>query len=67
MQLGIVKWFNDAKGYGFIESGGKDYFIHYKEIQAEGFKSLKEGDKVNFTPSKSDKGLIALKLRPGHD
>ncbi len=59
MQNGIVKWFNDQKGFGFIACGGKDYFIHFKEIQNEGFKSLKEGDKVCFEASTSPKGLIA--------
>lgn len=63
---GTVKWFNDQKGYGFVEGGGKDYFVHYKEIQTEGFKSLKEGDKVHFTPSQSPKGPIATLLSLGH-
>ena len=59
MQNGIVKWFNDGKGFGFIASEGKDYFIHFKEIQGQGFKSLKEGDKVSFEPASSPKGPIA--------
>lgn len=63
MQHGSVKWFNDSKGFGFVESMGKDYFIHFKEIQSEGFKSLKEGDKVIFEPSQSTKGPLAIKLR----
>lgn len=62
MQSGIVKWFNDQKGFGFVASQGKDYFIHFKEIQSEGFKSLKEGDKVSFEPSQSAKGPVAIKL-----
>ena len=62
MQNGIVKWFNDQKGFGFVSSQGKDYFIHFKEIQVEGFKSLKEGDKVCFEPSTSPKGPIAKSL-----
>ena len=59
---GVVKWFNDQKGFGFVQSGGKDYFIHFKEIQSEGFKSLKEGEKVSFEPAQSPKGPIAKSL-----
>jgi len=59
---GVVKWFNDQKGFGFVQSGGKDYFIHFKEIQSEGFKSLKEGDKVSFEAAQSPKGPIAKSL-----
>ncbi len=59
MQNGIVKWFNDAKGFGFIASEDKDFFVHFKEIQSQGFKSLKEGDKVSFEPGSSPKGPIA--------
>jgi cold shock protein len=66
MQNGIVKWFNDQKGFGFVESQGKDYFIHFKEIQTQGFKSLKEGDEVHFTPSQSPKGAVATQLKMGH-
>lgn len=63
MQNGVVKWFNDQKGFGFVASEGKDYFIHFKEIQADGFKSLKEGDRVTFEASTSPKGPIALACR----
>lgn len=66
MQNGIVKWFSDAKGYGFVACGGTDYFIHFKEIQADGFKSLKEGDKVRFVPSQSPKGPIATQVYLGY-
>ena len=66
MQNGVVKWFSDQKGFGFVASEGKDYFIHFKEIQADGYKSLKEGDKVRFVPSQSPKGLIASQLSLGH-
>ena len=59
---GVVKWFNDQKGFGFVSSGGKDYFIHFKEIQSEGFKSLKEGEKVTFEPDTSPKGPVAKSL-----
>jgi CspA family cold shock protein len=66
MQNGVVKWFSDAKGFGFVSSQGKDYFIHFKEIQSEGFKSLKEGDQVRFTPTQSPKGPVATQLFQGH-
>jgi cold shock protein len=57
MAEGIVKWFNDAKGYGFIEQEeGPDVFVHFSAIQAEGFKSLAEGDKVVFDITVGDKG-----------
>jgi len=56
---GVVKWFNDGKGFGFIESAGKDYFVHFKAIKGEGFLTLKEGQNVNFTPDQSAKGPIA--------
>lgn len=59
MQDGKVKWFDDAKGFGFIESQGKDYFVHYKEVQSDGFKTLAGGASVKFTPGKTAKGLIA--------
>lgn len=66
MQNGTVKWFNDQKGFGFVASEGKDFFIHYKEIQIDGFKSLKEGDKVRFVSASSPKGPIATQLSLGH-
>ena len=57
MAEGVVKWFNDAKGYGFIEqNNGPDVFVHFSVIQSEGFKSLAEGDKVNFDLIQGDKG-----------
>ena len=60
MSEGKVKWFNDSKGYGFIEQEGeKDLFVHHSEIQGEGFKSLAEGDRVSFDVGKGAKGPTA--------
>ena len=56
---GIVKWFSDEKGFGFVKAGGTDYFLHFKEIQADGFKSVKQDDKVSFEPEMSPKGPVA--------
>ncbi|HBG21450.1 MAG TPA: cold-shock protein [Desulfobulbaceae bacterium] len=58
---GKVKWFNASKGYGFLErpDGESDVFVHYSAIQGEGFRSLEEGDAVEFTIAKTDKGLQA--------
>ena len=56
---GTVKWFNESKGFGFIESNGEDYFVHFKAIQGDGFKTLKEGAAVRFKPAKGQKGLQA--------
>lgn len=63
MALGTVKWFNDQKGYGFIEQeNGPDLFVHYKEIIGEGFKTLHEGDKVSFEVEEGPKGPLATKV-----
>ena len=66
MSTGTVKWFNDAKGFGFItpEDGGKDLFVHFSAIQASGFKTLKEGDKVQFDVGQGAKGPSATNVRP---
>jgi CspA family cold shock protein len=64
MAQGRVKWFNDAKGYGFItQEGGEDVFVHYSAIQASGFKSLAEGDQVEFEVTRGPKGLQASNVR----
>ena len=65
MSKGTVKWFNDAKGFGFItpEDGGKDLFAHHTEIQMDGFKSLKEGQAVEFEATQGQKGPAASKIR----
>ena len=59
-ETGKVKWFNNAKGYGFIErSTGDDVFVHHTAIQMDGFRTLTEGDKVSFTVTRGPKGLQA--------
>lgn len=63
-QTGVVKWFNDAKGFGFItpDHGQKDCFVHFSEIQASGHKSLKDGDKVEFEVTPGTKGPAATNV-----
>jgi CspA family cold shock protein len=63
MAEGIVKWFNDAKGFGFIEQEeGDDVFVHHSGINASGFKSLSEGDRVSFDTEQGQKGLAAVNV-----
>jgi CspA family cold shock protein len=63
MANGTVKWFNEAKGYGFITSeDGSDVFVHYSSIQSNGFKSLAEGDSVSFEVEKGPKGPKAINV-----
>jgi CspA family cold shock protein len=65
MANGTVKWFNDAKGFGFIsQEGGEDVFVHHTAIQMEGFRTLKEGQKVEFDVVQGPKGLQAANVRP---
>ncbi len=63
METGTVKWFNSSKGYGFItRDEGSDVFVHYKAIQADGYKSLEEGDQVQFEVEQGPKGLQATNV-----
>ncbi|UCC71787.1 MAG: cold-shock protein [Gemmatimonadota bacterium] len=65
MARGRIKWFNDAKGYGFIEQpdGGEDVFVHFSAINMEGFKTLAEGQEVEFEIRQGDKGLQAANVQ----
>ena len=64
MQTGIVKFFNNKKGFGFItpDDGGDDHFVHFSEIQLDGYKKLKENQKVSFVSAKGDKGMQATNV-----
>jgi CspA family cold shock protein len=66
MSQGTVKWFNDAKGFGFItpDDGGKDLFAHFSDIRGNGFKSLAEGQKVEFVTKQGPKGPQASEIQP---
>lgn len=63
LHRGVVKWFNDAKGFGFIEhETGKDVFVHYSVIEQDGFKTLKDGEEVEYELREGDKGLNAARV-----
>lgn len=64
-KTGTVKWFNEAKGYGFItpSDGGADLFAHFSEIQGNGFRTLAEGQQVEFVETRGQKGMQASKIR----
>lgn len=66
MALGTVKWFNDSKGYGFIsrQPDGADVFVHYSSIQGDGFRSLAEGQTVEYDEADGPKGLFAARVLP---
>ena len=66
MVTGTVKWFNDKKGYGFItpDDGGKDFFAHHSEIQSDGYRTLHEGQKVEFEVGQGKKGPCATNVVP---
>ena len=66
MATGIVKWFNESKGYGFITpaDGSKDLFVHFSAIRGDGFRTLREGQNVNFEIEESPKGLQATNVIP---
>lgn len=66
MPTGTIKWFNDQKGFGFIadDSGGEDVFVHFSVVEMDGFKSLKEGQPVQYEAETSNKGLKATKVVP---
>jgi CspA family cold shock protein len=66
MAQGTVKWFNESKGFGFItpEGGGKDLFAHFSQIQGNGFKTLQEGQRVEYVAADGQKGPQATQIRP---
>jgi Cold shock proteins len=68
MAVGIVKWFSSVKGYGFIEQEeGEDLFVHFSEVQMDGYRTLRGGQKVTFEVSRGDKGSHAIKVAPLRD
>jgi CspA family cold shock protein len=69
MAIGTVKWFNDAKGFGFIEpeGGGTDVFAHFSAVQMDGFRTLKQGSRVSYELIQGPKGNLAQNIRPTAD
>ena len=66
MEKGVVKWFNGSKGYGFISrENGEDVFVHYSSIQSDGYRSLNQGDEVEFEVTEGPKGLQATNVKKG--
>lgn len=64
-ETGVVKWFNDSKGFGFIQrEGGEDIFVHFRAIRGEGFRTLRDGQKVEFTVVEGQKGFQAEDVSP---
>jgi len=65
VETGVVKWFNEKKGFGFItpDSGGDDLFVHYSNLVGEGFKTLRDGQKVQYEPAKGRKGMEATNVK----
>lgn len=61
---GTVKWFNSAKGFGFIDHNGIDYFVHFKSIVMDGYKSLTDGENVEFSPQETERGFSAIDVQP---
>jgi len=66
VSIGTVKWFNDKKGFGFItpDDGGQDLFVHHTNIEADGFRTLQDGQKVQYEAAQGKKGMEATKVRP---
>lgn len=66
MSIGTVKWFNEKKGFGFItpDEGGEDLFVHHTNISSDGFRTLKDGQKVQYDPAKGKKGMEATNVKP---